>query len=144
MSGAEMLIGGQAMQVIGQVTGGLNAREAARFNEANLKEQAKRIDTATSLREREIRREAGRVKAKAAARAVASGVTLEGSPLDVIAESAANAEREVAMNKMQGEMQRQRALTDAEVTKIQGRTALTGALLGAVGTAASATSGYMG
>ena len=68
----------------------------------------------------------------------ASGVTLEGSPLDVIEESAANAELDILTAKQQGKAAAFGLSQQAEQYRAEGRTAKT---LGFINAGASAFSG---
>lgn len=96
MTGAEIALGVMAVSAIaaaGAATMSTMASNAAAEQNASLAyENAQMAENAAAERARRIRREGARAVSAVYAGAGKSGLTIEGSPLDVAADNAANAE----------------------------------------------------
>lgn len=129
---APYLIGGASVvQAVGSIRSGNAAAAAANYN-ANLADQNARIALQTSAeatRQQRVRN----YKALGAIRAnvSASGVTLDGSPLDVLEESARTAEMDALTTQYQGQLQAWGYQNSADLYRQNARQAVTGGYWGA-------------
>lgn len=132
---------GMGLQAAGGIYGGIKAKQTADYNAAVAKQEAKTEKVLTDIAIQRHRRAAKKLKGAQIAAYGASGVTLEGSPILVIADSAADAELDEALIKFEG-MSRVGALKrEAKMQKEYGRSALYGALISAGQSAVQAYAG---
>lgn len=116
-----MVIGAIAAGVgaVGAISGGNRAKRAAnaRAKQARYQAAYTRDQTAAAMirQNKESRRVLGAMRAAYGA----AGVTVEGSPLDVLAESAANAELDRLTIKYSGELKAKGFDTDAKMSEAE-------------------------
>lgn len=129
-----LLVAAAGLQAAGTLKAGMDANAAGKYNAKKAKRAAavSRDQAAAAM----IRQDKEARKAMGAMRAAygAAGVTVEGSPLEVLAESAANAELDRLTIKYRGELAAQGYESDAALSKFEGKSALTGSLFKAAGT----------
>jgi hypothetical protein len=129
--GATATIAATAMQAVGALSQGMQAKNAAKYN-AKLAEQnaAMARDQANAdaqAQQRDARRTIGLARANYGA----SGVTLEGSPLDVLEQSAALAELDRQTILYKGEVRATGYGNEAALEKHRGKTAMMEGIMGA-------------
>jgi len=113
---------GSAVSTLGQI-GAAKGNEAIANQNAQLSRDMAAADMET-IRKRS-RMAAGSIRASTAA----SGLSLEGSPLDVLESSVAEGEKDAYRRKYQGDLQAFGYETDAAKAKAQGKAALASGLL---------------
>ena len=97
--GTGMTLIGQAQQMQAQVdTANYNA-SVARENQAQTLETAKSIERAGKIEEDRLRRRKALTTGSQKAAYAAAGLELEGSPLEVMADTATEYEKDIAINK---------------------------------------------
>lgn len=114
---------GSAFQAVGAFRQGEAEAMAGEYN-AQVAEQNSEMSRIQGIEDERRQRIQG-AKALGSTRAAygASGVTLEGSPLDVLEESARNAEMDALTVRHQGEMRTAAYKQEAEMSRIRGATA---------------------
>lgn len=131
MSGIEtvLLIGGAVASAAGAVTSGIAQSNAAKYN-AKLADQNAQVARDQAAAEARLQREKSE-KILGATRAAygASGVTLEGSPLDLLEESAANAELDNLNIRYKGTLQSRGYMNEASLYRAQARNARTSGII---------------
>lgn len=122
-----------AAAAFGSIQQGSAARQVGQYNAKVAKRAAAvaRDQAAAAM----IRQDKLARKARGAIRAAygAAGVSVEGSPLDVLAESAANAELDRLTIKYRGELQAQGFEADGALSLFEGRSAQTASYFKAAG-----------
>ena len=138
MSGAEILVAAQIATAVAGVAAaaGSIAEGAAAASEAEFRAEVGERDAQATLQasifeQEKLDERTKRLLSTQAAFAGESGITLEGSPLLVISETAADAELERAAIEFTGKVGAARLRSGADLARIQGRSAQTGALFGA-------------
>lgn len=132
MSAAAAMVGGGAVSAYGQLYQGEASAAAAEFN-AQIAEQ-NAIDSIARAKEEErrhrvmARKQIGDMRASFGA----SGVAMEGSPLEVMQESAANAELDALSIRHEGEARATAFRNEARLARFGGQTARTAGQIGAV------------
>ena len=140
--GVPLAAAGAGLNIFGAIQQGEDEKRAANFNADQAEREA--IQTLTTAKEDErrlraiTRKEIGSMRANVGA----SGVTMDGSILDILQESAANAELDALSIKNQGEMKSTALRNDARMQRYYGETAGSRALLGALGGAVGGASQY--
>lgn len=135
---AAAAVAGQAIGAAGNIRQG-NAAEAAGEYNAQIAEQNAQATRATAAEEeRRLRVSSRKQIGQARANYGASGVQLEGSPLDVLEESAANSELDALTVRHQGEQQARSLEQYATLERFKGKNAQIAGYLGAAGNVASA------
>ena len=120
---------GFAMQAVGSIYQGIQAQRTADYNAAVAKEEAKTTEVLTDIAIARHRRDAKKLQSAQIARYGAAGVTLEGSPILVMADSAADAELDEALIKFEGQSKASALRSEVRLHKIHGKDALTGAFI---------------
>jgi hypothetical protein len=120
--GSALGVGGALMSAVGALKAGASAEKIGAYNAAATQQQAA-ADEATQ------RRRSGAVLAQARANAGASGIELSGSPLDVIANSAAEAELDALNIRYGGQVRAERAMIEGRVARANSYTAAAGSLM---------------
>lgn len=122
---------GMGAQAAGGLYAGQEAYKTGFYNAAVAKEEAKTEKVLTDIAIQRHRRFAKKLQSSQIAAYGAAGVTLEGSPILVMADTAAEAELDEALIKFEG-ISRVGALErEAKMQKQYGRSALYGALISA-------------
>lgn len=144
MSGAELLIIGAAVSAVGAVQQGIAASNASKYNAKIAEQNAKVIREQTSEQMRMRRVQARKETGAAVAAYGASGVSLQGSPLDAIEESIFNAEMDVFNIQYQGRLDEISQLNQAKLYRYQAKSERIGGFMTGAATLATGLgkSGY--
>ncbi len=126
VSKAVLMLAGSAIQALGAIRQGNQAKAAADFEAAQLRQQAQRDREITELNVTQFADEESRRRASLRARVGGSGVTLEGTPLAVLGDLAAEDAFQQAIIRAGGETQATRAESKANLRASEGRAARTG------------------
>jgi hypothetical protein len=126
-----MLAAAGGLMAVGQLASGQAESNAARFNQQIAGQNAEITRQQTEADIAQLRRGAFKQRGGLRAAVGASGITLEGSALDVLEESSYQAERDVQRRKYQGELQARGFQNDAALYGAQSRAARTTGFLGA-------------
>jgi hypothetical protein len=116
---------GTAVSAYGSIQAGRQAEETAKFNAALEAQKARAEMESAAYEEKQSRRERSRLLSRQAALYGKAGVKMEGSPLDVMAETAAEGELEALMIRKYGATKAQQAMSQAQIDRYMGRTART-------------------
>jgi hypothetical protein len=115
-----IMLAGAAVSAYGAVSQANAQKQAATFNAA-LNERNALVATQQSTAEAErIRRSASRVQGSMVAGLGASGLTLEGSALDALGDSAAQAQLDIETVKYRGKLQAMGYHSNAQLDQMQG------------------------
>lgn len=106
-----------------QAQAGRAARDIAEYNASLLEYQAEVSRKTAKYEEARLRRVAGRVKSRQRALYAKAGVTFEGSPLEVMKETAAEAETDALMIRYAGETRATGSEMEAISRRWEGRLA---------------------
>lgn len=150
-----MAVGGAVLQGLGgviQAGGALRQGEAryqaAEFNARVAEDNARIAKLQSAEEERRLRVQSRKELGRARASISASGVQLEGSPLEVLQESAANAELDALAIRHRGDLTQQAFRREAAIERFRGQNArlnsrfqAAGLLLGAGGSIGGAFAG---
>lgn len=121
----------------GRLFSGIQSSEAAEFN-AQVAERAAANEAARVRFQNERARERGaRLRGTQRARIAAAGVQVQGTPLEVLADTAAEEELEVQSNLFGSRITQQNLRDRARLSRQQGRGALFGGALAGLGTVIS-------
>lgn len=120
--GSALGVGGALMSAVGALQAGANADRVGQYNAAAAQQQAA-ADEATQ------RRRANALLGQARANAGASGIELSGSPLEVIANSAAEAELDALNIRYGGQVRAERSRIEGSVARSQSYTTAASNLL---------------
>lgn len=126
-----LLAVGTAFSAIGAIQQGQAANSAAKYNAAVAGQRATAAKQQAAADMDKKRRDTVRRLGSIRAAYGASGVTLEGSPLDVLAESAANAELDVLTIKYKGDLEATGYGNEATLETARGQQARTAGYMGA-------------
>lgn len=141
---AGAMAAGAALSAVGSIRGGNAVANAAEYNAQNAEANAQESRQQASEEERRVRVQARKQIGAARANYGASGVTTEGSALDVLEESAANAELDALTVRHQGEMKARNFEQYANMERFKGREAKVAGYLGAAGSAAQGAGKFAG
>jgi hypothetical protein len=129
--GAASTVAGTIGQVMTQKAGGENARSEAQtqasvfaYNQRIAEMNAEQARTAAAIQEQQYRKKAEAVMATNRAAYAKAGVTMEGSPLMVAEENAAQAEFDALNLRYQGELAAWNNLNQANFYGLYGQSAL--------------------
>jgi hypothetical protein len=131
---AAAFIAGGLLGAAGSMQQGSAAKKAAKYNSKML--EARAVDVIAQSKEEERRqrvigrKQLGDIRASYAA----SGVTTEGSPLDILEESAASAELDALTIRRNGERQAMAFRNEAKLERMQGRASYNAGQIGAAAT----------
>lgn len=116
---------GGIVEAGGHIYEGNAAGAAADYNAAASRQKAAQAEQQAAEEERRARIQSRKQIGESRAAVGASGVQLEGSPLDAIEESAMNAELDALTIRHQGQVKKQGFLADAQLSEFEGKTART-------------------
>lgn len=122
---------GGIMGAAGNIIEGQAAYKAGKLNAGVLRLKAAEIRKKTVEDERQTMVNARKAVGEMKANYGASGVTMEGSPLDILEESIAAANRDSFNIRYAGEMEARSAEFDANLAEMQGKAARTSSYFGA-------------
>lgn len=131
---AALAIGSAAVQAVGQISQGNAQASAANYNAQVSANEAVAARYRAAEEERRIRRDNQLRLGAAAARRGASGVAIEGSPLEVMADAAAEGELRALDSRYGGLMESRYHEQESAMFRAQARSARRNAAFGAVGT----------
>lgn len=135
---------GMVLQAAGGIYQGFQAKSTADYNAAVAKQEAKTTNVLTDIAIARHRRSAKKLQSAQIARYGAAGITLEGSPILVLADSAADAELDEALIKFEGKSKVSALRREATLQKMRGKSAVIGAFISAGQTAGQAYAGRSG
>lgn len=132
-----------AFSVVGAISQGRQEKKAAEYNAAVARNNAiaarQQAAANAQAQDREARRRIGAARAGYGA----SGVALEGSPLDIIEQSAMEAELDRQNILYAGDLKAQGFENTAELERSRGKNAMTGAIFKAGSSLLTGTTNYM-
>ncbi len=120
-----------ALSAVGAVSQGQQAKSAAEFNARQAERNAAIARQRAAGAAERIRRQAGREEGRRVAGFLASGIQLAGSPLDFLADAAAEAELEARLAEQGGAIESASLLERADVSRFEGQQAQTAGFLSA-------------
>lgn len=113
-------VGGLGMSVMGGVAQAQQQREAykaqsqaARYNQSVAEANAQAVEAAAALEEQRSRKKAQQLLGSQTAAYGKAGVTLEGTPLEVMAQTAADVEEDILINRYNYQVQAARQRSQA-------------------------------
>jgi hypothetical protein len=130
MSGAEAMVG---ITLVTNAMEGVAKNEAAKYNAQVMAEQSKLQQGASLEKQRVLRRQGAQHIASQRVAAGKSGVAMEGSVLDAIAQSEASLARDLKIERIQAKYAASAAKSEAEAMRVQGRNAQTAGMGGILG-----------
>lgn len=136
-----IVIAGAALSAYGQIQQGRAAQKAAEYNAAIDEQNAKLVDEQARYDERISRKESNRAMSKIRANYAFAGVTLDGSPLDVLQESAVNAEQDALLIRHKGEVNALAYRNSATLQRYQGKQEKNASYISAASTLLSSAGG---
>lgn len=107
----------------GQILGGGSKKDAAEYNARVAEDNARLASEKAALDARRVRRMADETKGSIRAAAGASGITMSGSAMDVMAETATLAEEDVLLVQHSGEVRADNLMKEAALSQFQGKQA---------------------
>lgn len=123
---------GSAVSAVSQISSGYAQRDALDYNARVAEMHAAAAEQSAALEEETTRKRVSRVQGTVRARAAAAGLDIgEGSPLDVLAENAAEGELEALTARYSGAVEASRARSQANLSRYQGKQAVMGGWMGA-------------
>lgn len=126
-----------AISAVSQIVSAGQQADAAEYNAEVAEREAEAARQTAGFEEQQHRRRVSRILASQRAGYAASGVTFEGSPLLVMADSAQQAEVDALAIRRAGSIEESRALSQAALDRLQARNIRTAGYLGAAATIAS-------
>lgn len=126
-------IGSAVIGGIGALQEGAAANAAAQYNAQQYETAAKTVEEQGHAEANKARRENRRLLGQMRAQYGASGITLEGSPLDVLEDTAAEGELEAQQKIYSGRVQAVEYRNKASLSRMQGESAKKAGYIGAVG-----------
>lgn len=143
MTGAEIAFGLAAIASATATTySAVSSYQTGQYNAALAERQARIEKKRGEIAQEQIRRQAEETKSRQRAAYAARGVTMKGSPLQVIADSAIEFEKDAAIAQYNTDIGVSRAKSKAKRSKMKGQQALVGGLLETTGSLL--TAGYGG
>lgn len=127
----ELLIASAVLQGVGLVSQGIAARNEANFRAQVFARDAELARQASIFEEDRLRERTKRLISSQKAAAGASGSTLEGSSLLVIAETAEDSELDALAIRFSGSVAEASARSSAALSRLEGRAAQTAGFIGA-------------
>lgn len=105
---------GTGLKAYGQYKSSHDQELAARYNKMVAEQMANMIDQSSNLTEYQGRKQKDRFLGTQRALYARSGVTSQGSPLEVMADSAGQLELDIAVRKYNSQIQKYQALSEAD------------------------------
>lgn len=138
MAAAAAVVGGGMLSAYGQMQMGAAGKQAAEYN-ARIAEQNAVLARQQAAEDERKFRSAMRTHIGDQRAAIgASGIQLEGSPMEVLQDTAARAEEDALNIRRQGDLKAYGFQSEAALQRYQGEAGMTGAMFGAAGTLLSA------
>lgn len=130
-AGEQFSLFGTMLEAGGSVLGGLEERRMARYGARGEEMAALGAERAGALEMRRARAEGRRTISAQRAAYTAAGVTLEGSPLEIMQSTAGEAETEAQIARYNTALQVQEHMQRRGLLRRRGRMGFTGGILGA-------------
>lgn len=126
MSGIEVaaMIAGTALNAANQISQGVAANKMAKYNESVSEGYATAARDQAAFDEARAREQAQRALGARRAGYANAGITLEGTPIDVLGDAATDAEMDALSLRRRGEFESWSRLADAGAQRTRGRAAL--------------------
>lgn len=141
----ELLMGaGNILSGVGQLYAGEVADKVGKYNAAMDLQNAKLEEEQAAVGEDRQRRMSYKALSSIKAGYGAAGVTLEGSPLDVLEESATNAELDALLIRQGGQVRAQRYRASALLSRYEGKAAKYGSRFAAAGSFLKGGASFLG
>lgn len=112
---------GIGMSAMGEKQKGEAQAAWLKYDSALAKREAEITEKKTSYEVASLRRQGEKFKAEQRATVGASGVRLEGSPLEVLAETASEIERDALMTRYAGKVEEKKYMAQSALLKTQGK-----------------------
>lgn len=125
---------GSGLKGIGQITSGYESNLAAQFNAAVLRANEQALTTSSEFDEARMRKAKKRFRSAQQAGYAKAGVKLEGSPIEVLIDSAAEAEIDILINRYNVNMKKIQSGAEAQMQELSGKAAIRQGWLGATST----------
>jgi hypothetical protein len=138
MAAAAAMVGGGVISAYGQLQQGHAARAAGEFNAKIAEQNAQLARQQAAEEERRFKSVFRRQMGDNRASIAKSGIQLDGSALDVLEDSSAQAQMDAANIKYNGELQAYKFEQEAAMQRYQGAMGLQGAYYGAAASLLSA------
>ncbi len=137
-----IIAAGGVLGAAGKIYEGQAAKKAAEYNAQVAKKNAVLTLRQAADEERQVKVQGRKVIGDMRANFAASGIQMEGSALDVLAESAANIEADVLNIRFTGQMKADSLMDEARMQRSAGNSAMNASYLGASSSLANAGSDY--
>jgi len=125
---------GVGIEAYGQYQTGQSQKEWSEYNAAVARQQGENAKAAAEIEERQKRRQKEAFLSQQRARYLASGVTMEGSPLAAMEDTAANFEMDALLIRKRGELGLWSAEQQAALSVMEGKAAARAGKIGATST----------
>lgn len=124
-------IAGTAMSAVGQVQAGQEQKKWSEYNAAVAARDAEASKQAAGYEAGQKRKETERLLGRQRALYGKAGVTFEGSPLELMEETAAAGELDAMMIEREGKLRGSRYMEEAQLSRMKGRGAARAGMWGA-------------
>lgn len=128
-----LLAAAAAVSAVGAISAGQQQAKMAKYNASVAEQQAAAARAQADIAANQHRRRAKLLNSAQQAAIAGSGVTPEGSPLIVMADSAAEAEYDAQLIRYGGEINASQAMSQAALDRMQARSARLGSYFSAGG-----------
>lgn len=139
---AALMAGSAAISAIGSVTQGFQENQQAKANAAIYEAQAKNIATQQNITAEQYRTKQNVLRGQAVTTAAHGGLKISGSTANSISQSIMQLQMDNSYEQYNLEVQKQKALTNAQLQRQQGKNAMWGGFLKAGQTALTAGYNY--
>lgn len=142
MSGVELaaMIAGTALTATNQISQGVSANKMTKHNASVSEGYAAAARDQAAFGEARAREQAQRASGARRAAYGGAGITLEGTPIDVLGDAAADAELDALSLRRRGELESWGRLSDAGAQRTRGRAAMQSSFMDAGSTLLSGAS----
>lgn len=138
-----IMMAASAVSAVGAISGGIQANNAAKYNATVLEQQAATTRNQGLAREELQRAQARQHIGTQLASTAQSGVALDGSAVDNLQTSMLNAEMDALNIRYERDLNATGLLSQANITRFQGKKARTAGYLSAAGSLMNGASGYL-
>lgn len=140
---AGTLAAGGALKAFGQVREGKIAKQTSDLNAELQERESRQIEAQGRVRERQLRREAGRISGRKRVLSAAAGFADTGQLLEIADLSALELERDTLINRFDTQQRSDAVKFGAQTTKFAGKQARDASRLGAGGTILGSAGGLL-
>ena len=133
---------GQGLKAAGQVTSGYEANEAYEFNAGVARANAQAVKASSEFDIYRMKKAKKRFASAQVAGYSKAGVKLEGSPIEVMIDSAADAEIDMFINKYNAQTKQSQLESEAQQSERAGKSAIRQGILGGVSTLLSTAGSF--